>query len=114
MEPNDPRLVKLPKWAQELISRLEYERDNAIKTLEDTRLSQPPSCVSFVHQKGEEFYLPEGTTIRFRDATGLWVDVCVNSIGTGVLGPVVKVYGQRHLSILPQSANHFYVRGDKA
>lgn len=97
MRDND--ITKLPKWAQNEISRLnanvEYFKEQVRSTEHedtDTRIR---------HWEEPNQHLPNGARVEFKDKDGEWITVYVDSDGR-----VQVMSGSSHyLAVYPRSAN---------
>lgn len=71
----DPRVDKLPKWAQEYIASLERTTLFAMRNAADLQDAQEPTSVTYGDHYDNPRYLQDGTTVRFHLADGEWIDV---------------------------------------
>lgn len=87
-EPTPEQLAKLPKWARDHISRLEYYRRQAVQALRKFQDEQKPSAFSTVdylslgeepgHENVRRFIQTDSVQVEHR---GVCLDVCIRDGG---------------------------------
>lgn len=110
MRENHP-INKLPKWAQQIIERLERKVNELKRELDVRTKQQPVSHIEIDPTWQTEYphYIRDEARIRFTlSADGHdYVEV---SLQKDEHGPVVYLYGSRCIQLMPRSGNTAYLR----
>jgi hypothetical protein len=111
---NDPREVKLPRWAQEELAKARQEAADATKKLNE-HLEQLPKTGVWYGKYENPIYIPDGDQVHWQMREGskktfgtISVFKAVKSPEWGAGGRLI-VNGDRSLQVLPSASNTVYI-----
>lgn len=111
----DPREVKLPRWARELLSDMRLRVERAERTAEAARLNtEPDRTDTILYRYGDaDLGLPLGSTIQFRLDPTRWRKYVQCRIESTKHGIWLDVSGGDSIRLMPRSGNSVRITLDE-